>query len=184
MNDDVPVLQIENIAISYFVRAGEIPAVPDFSMTLHRGESFGLVGESGCGKSTVAMAIMRYLGHTGAIVRGRILFEGRDMAEFSAEELRRLRGSKIAMVYQEPMSALNPSLTIGKQLMEVPIFHDEVSKKEAYDRAIQVLADVNMPDPETVMTRYPHQISGGQQQRVVIGFNLLADGLREISLRD
>ena len=175
MNDDVPVLQIENLAISYFVRAGEIPAVPDFSMTLHRGESFGLVGESGCGKSTVAMAIMRYLGHTGAIVRGRILFEGRDMAEFSAEELRRLRGSKIAMVYQEPMSALNPSLTIGKQLMEVPIFHDEVSEKEAYDRAIKVLADVNMPDPEAVMVRYPHQISGGQQQRVVIGMAFLSN---------
>ena len=174
MSDDVPVLQIENLGISYFVRAGEIPAVPDFSLTLHRGESFGLVGESGCGKSTVAMAIMRYLGSNGGIVRGRIVFEGRDMAELSREELRRLRGSKIAMVYQEPMSALNPSLTVGKQLMEVPIFHEAASRREAYDRAIQVLADVNMPDPETVMTRYPHQISGGQQQRVVIGMAFLS----------
>jgi len=175
MNDDTPVLQIENLGISYFVRAGEIPAVPDFSLTLRRGESFGLVGESGCGKSTVAMAIMRYLGVNGAIVRGRILFEGRDMAELSPEELRRLRGSKIAMVYQEPMSALNPSLTIGRQLQEVPIFHEGISEAEAHDRAIQVLSDVNMPDPESVMIRYPHQISGGQQQRVVIAMAFLSN---------
>ncbi len=175
MNDDTPVLQIENLGISYFVRAGEIPAVPDFSLTLRRGESFGLVGESGCGKSTVAMAIMRYLGANGAIVRGRILFEGRDMAELSPEELRRLRGSKIAMVYQEPMSALNPSLTIGRQLKEVPIFHEGITDAEAHDRAIQVLSDVNMPDPESVMNRYPHQISGGQQQRVVIAMAFLSN---------
>ena len=175
MNDDTPVLQIENLAISYFVRAGEIPAVPDFSLTLNRGDSFGLVGESGCGKSTVAMAIMNYLGNNGAIVRGRIVFEGRDMADFSNEEMRRLRGSRIAMVYQEPMSALNPSLTIGKQLKEVPIFHDGVSDREAHDRAIAVLADVNMPDSESVMRRYPHQISGGQQQRVVIAMAFLAN---------
>jgi peptide/nickel transport system ATP-binding protein len=175
MTDDTPVLQIENLGISYFVRAGEIPAVPDFSLTLRRGESYGLVGESGCGKSTVAMAIMNYLGSNGAIVRGRILFEGRDMADFSEEEMRQLRGSRIAMVYQEPMSALNPSLTIGRQLMEVPIFHENVTNEEAYTRAIALLADVNMPDPESVMKRYPHQISGGQQQRVVIAMAFLAN---------
>lgn len=175
MTDDTPVLQIENLGISYFVRAGEIPAVPDFSLTLRRGESYGLVGESGCGKSTVAMAIMNYLGNNGAIVRGRILFEGRDMADFSEEELRQLRGSRIAMVYQEPMSALNPSLTIGRQLMEVPIYHENVTEEEARARAIELLADVNMPDPESVMQRYPHQISGGQQQRVVIAMAFLAN---------
>jgi len=175
MSDDSPVLEIENLGISYFVRAGEIPAVPDFSLTLHRGESFGLVGESGCGKSTVAMAIMRYLGGNGAIVRGRIVLEGQDMAELSEEELRRIRGSKIAMVYQEPMSALNPALTIGRQLTEVPISHEGVSEAEAFDRAVQVLSDVNMPDPESVMRRYPHQISGGQQQRVVIGMAFLSN---------
>jgi len=175
MSDDTPVLEIENVGISYFVRAGEIPAVPDFSLTLNRGDSYGLVGESGCGKSTVAMAIMRYLGVNGAIVRGRIVFEGRDMAEMSEEELRHIRGSKIAMVYQEPMSALNPALTIGRQLMEVPIYHEHVSEKEAYERAIHILADVNMPDPATVMARYPHQISGGQQQRVVIAMAFLSN---------
>jgi peptide/nickel transport system ATP-binding protein len=175
MNDDTPVLQINNLGISYFVRAGEIPAVPNFSLTLKRGESFGLVGESGCGKSTVAMAIMSYLGNNGAIVRGNIIFEGRDMADLSKEELRQMRGSKIAMVYQEPMSALNPSLTLGTQLMEVPIFHEGASKREAYDKALAILADVNMPDPESLMKRYPHQISGGQQQRVVIAMAFLAN---------
>ncbi|MFP6743885.1 MAG: ABC transporter ATP-binding protein, partial [Alphaproteobacteria bacterium] len=175
MTDDTPVLEIKNLGVSYFVRAGEIPAVPDFSLTLKRGESYGLVGESGCGKSTVAMAIMNYLGNNGAIVRGSIKFEGRDMTEFSKEEMRQLRGSRIAMVYQEPMSALNPSLTLGRQLKEVPITHDGATDDEAHDRAIEILADVNMPDPESVMRRYPHQISGGQQQRVVIAMAFLAN---------
>ncbi len=169
------VLEIENIGISYFTRVGEIPAVPDFSLRLKRGESYGLVGESGCGKTTVAMAIMNYLGGNGGIVRGRIRFEGRDMAGMSPEELRNIRGSKISMVYQEPMSALNPSLTIGTQIKEVLVVHEGVSDGEARDRSIEMLRDVNMPDPEKVMTRYPHQISGGQQQRVVIAMAMLSN---------
>ncbi len=173
--DDVPVLQIENLGISYFIRAGEIPAVPDFSLTIRRGESYGLVGESGCGKSTVAMAIMRHLGGAGRIVRGRILFEGRDMTTLKEDELRKIRGSRIAMVYQEPFSALNPCMTAGRQLMEVPMIHDGVGEEEAYERALKILRDVDMPDPGTVMSRYPHQISGGQQQRVVIGMAMLSN---------
>jgi len=173
--DDDYVLEIDHIGISYFTRIGEIPAVPDFSLKLKRGESYGLVGESGCGKTTVAMAIMSYLGRNGGIVRGSIKFEGRDMTSMSAEELRKVRGSKIAMVYQEPMSALNPSLTIATQLKEVLIFHEGVSDKVAYERSLQMLRDVNMPDPETVMRRYPHQVSGGQQQRVVIAMAMLSN---------
>jgi len=170
---DGPVLEIDGLCISYFVRSGEIPAVVDFSVTLAPGESVGLVGESGCGKSTVAMAIMRYMGHNGGIVGGTVKFKGRDMAEMSEEELRSLRGSQIAMIYQEPMAALNPSLTIGTQLMEVPIIHENASKEEAYKLAVQMLSDVHLPDPERVMDAYPHQISGGQQQRVVIAMALL-----------
>ena len=133
------------------------------------------MGESGCGKTTVAMAIMNYLGLNGDVVRGRIKFEGRDMASMSPEELRKIRGSKIAMVYQEPMSALNPSLTIGSQIKEVLVVHEGVPDSEAEERSIQMLRDVNMPDPEKVMTRYPHQISGGQQQRVVIAMAMLSN---------
>ena len=169
-----PLLECKDLCISYFTRAGEIPAVKDFSLTLYPGESVGIVGESGCGKSTVAMAIMNYMGANGGIVGGGITFDGRDMASLSPEELRQLRGGDIAMVYQEPMAALNPSLTIGKQLMEVPMFHENISATEAAARAKQMLADVNLPDPERVMAAYPHQISGGQQQRVVISMALLS----------
>ncbi len=174
-NHTAPVLEIENLCVSYFARSGEIPAVIDFSLSLAPGESVGLVGESGCGKSTVAMAIMRYLGNNGDIVDGSVRFQGRDMAALSEAELRGLRGSKIAMVYQEPMAALNPSLTIGDQLTEVPITHASANPTEARDKALNMLRDVNLPDPERVMDAYPHQISGGQQQRVVIAMALLGE---------
>ena len=172
---DGPILEIENLCISYYTRAGEIPAVVDFSATLNKGESIGLVGESGCGKSTVAMAVMRYMGANGAIVGGSIKFKGRDIVQLSNEELRSLRGSEIAMIYQEPMAALNPSLTVASQLMEVPITHENLSRKDAYERAVGMLEDVKLPDPERLMTSYPHQISGGQQQRVVIAMALLSN---------
>ncbi len=168
------VLECNNLSISYFTRAGEIPAVIDFNMTLRQGQSIGLVGESGCGKSTVAMAVMQYMGKNGGIVGGDITYKGRSMSAMGHEELRHLRGNEISMVYQEPMASLNPSMVIGDQLMEVPLFHEEVSEAEARERALQMLADVNLPDPERVMRSYPHQISGGQQQRVVIAMALLS----------
>ena len=169
------VLQVEDLGVSYFVRSGAVPAVPKVSLTIGRGESVGLVGESGCGKTTVAMAVMRYLGRSGRIVRGRVRFEGRDMASLSPTELRRIRGAKMAMVYQEPMSALNPSMPVGFQLMEVPMVHEGASRREAHAQAVEILRDVNMPDPEAVMRRYPHQLSGGQQQRVVIAMAFLSN---------
>jgi ABC-type dipeptide/oligopeptide/nickel transport system ATPase subunit len=172
---DGPILECRDLCISYFTRAGEIPAVIDFNLTLNQGDSVGLVGESGCGKSTVAMAIMQYMGKNGGIVGGQVIYKGRDLATCSEEELRQLRGNEIAMVYQEPMASLNPSMPLGQQLMEVPLCHEEVSEQEAYDRAVKILADVHLPDPERVMSSYPHQISGGQQQRVVIAMALLSN---------
>jgi len=173
-NKQVPVLEIEDLNISFFTRIGEIPAVMDFSCTVMPGEAMGLVGESGCGKSTVALGVMRYLGGNGAIVGGKIKFKGRDMAEMSDEELRELRGSEIAMIYQEPMASLNPAMKIGKQLMEVPMIHGNVSEKEAYAMALDVVESVRLPDPERILKSYPHQLSGGQQQRIVIAMALMA----------
>lgn len=171
---DEPILEIDNLNISFFVRAGEIPAVMDFSCKVMPGETMGLVGESGCGKSTVALGIMRDMGNRGKIVGGSIKFRGRDMGEMSEAELRDIRGSKIAMIYQEPMASLNPAMKIGKQLMEVLIIHEKVSKDEAYKRSVDMLESVKLPDPARVMGAYPHQISGGQQQRIVIAMALLS----------
>jgi peptide/nickel transport system ATP-binding protein len=170
-----PVLECRNLCISYFTRAGEIPAVVDFNMTLMPGEAHGIVGESGCGKSTVALAIMQYLGSNGKIVSGEIFFEGRDMRTMSEEELRDLRGSQIAMVYQEPMASLNPAMRIGDQLCEVPIFHEGAGPEEAMERARKIIASVRLPEPDRILNSYPHQISGGQQQRVVIAMALLSN---------
>ncbi len=170
-----PVLEIKDLNISYYTRAGEIPAVIDFSLSVQRGETIGLVGESGCGKSTVAMAIMNYMGANGGIKSGEILFKGRDIVKMTGDELRRIRGSEIAMIYQEPFAALNPSLTVANQLMEVPLVHEAIDREEAYARAVQMLADVRLPDPERIMKAYPHQLSGGQQQRVVIAMGLLSN---------
>ncbi|HSO48386.1 MAG TPA: oligopeptide/dipeptide ABC transporter ATP-binding protein, partial [Rhizobiaceae bacterium] len=173
-SDQTPVLQIENLNISFFTRNGEIPAVMDFSCTVMPGDAMGLVGESGCGKSTVALGVMRYLGKTGRITSGSIKFLGEDMATMSEERLREIRGNDIAMIYQEPMASLNPAMKIGEQLMEVPLIHDKVSKEEAERRSIEMLEAVRLPDPRRIMKAYPHQISGGQQQRIVIAMALLS----------
>ncbi|TIM83330.1 MAG: ABC transporter ATP-binding protein, partial [Mesorhizobium sp.] len=169
-----PIIEIENLSISFFTRKGEIPAVMDFSCTVMPGEAMGIVGESGCGKSTVSLGIMRDLSNIGKIVGGRIKFQGRDMGEMSDEELRAIRGNKIAMIYQEPMASLNPAMKVGQQLMEVPLIHDKVSKEEAHNRALEMVRAVKLPDPERMMRSYPHQLSGGQQQRIVIAMALLS----------
>ena len=170
-----PLLDIDRLGVSFFTRAGQIPAVMDFWCQVMPGQAMGLVGESGCGKSTVALAIMRDLPGVGRITNGAIRFEGRDMASLTEAELRGIRGSKIAMVYQEPMASLNPTMLIGRQLMEVPLIHDRVSSDEAHRRAVDMVKAVRLPDPDRVMRAYPHQLSGGQQQRVVIAMALLSN---------
>ena len=169
-----PLLEIENLSISFFTRLREIPAVMDFSCSVMAGEAMGLVGESGCGKSTVALAVMRDLGKTGRITGGSIRFKGRDLTTMDEEGLRRIRGSEIAMIYQEPMASLNPAMKIGAQLAEVPMIHLGLSKAAAWALARQIVADVRLPDPDRILNSYPHQLSGGQQQRIVIAMALMS----------
>ncbi len=168
-----PVLKLDEVAVAYKVRGGEIEAVQDVSFEIGRGEAHGIVGESGCGKSTVAWAILNFLGANGYVKRGSIKFLGREMVGQEGEELRKLRGDQLAMVYQDPMQALNPSMRLGDQLTEVLIVHRGLSEKESRKRCIEMLERVYMPDAANVMNRFPHQISGGQQQRVVIAMALL-----------
>jgi peptide/nickel transport system ATP-binding protein len=169
-----PILEIENLSISFFTRLREIPAVMDFSVAVQPGEAVGLVGESGCGKSTVALGVMQDLGVNGKVVDGSIKFKGQDLAKLSPEVLRDIRGNEIAMIYQEPMASLNPAMKIANQLMEVPMIHEGVSKDEAYKRALEVVNDVKLPDPERILKSFPHQLSGGQQQRIVIAMALMS----------
>ena len=169
-----PILEINNLSISFFTRLREIPAVMDFSCVVRPGEAMGLVGESGCGKSTVALGVMQDLGVNGRIVGGSIKFKGTDLGTLNQDELRQIRGSEIAMIYQEPMASLNPAMRIGKQLIEVPMIHEGLSEAKAWDLAHQVVEDVRLPDPERILQAYPHQLSGGQQQRIVIAMALMS----------
>ncbi|MFC7703732.1 dipeptide ABC transporter ATP-binding protein [Plastorhodobacter daqingensis] len=169
-----PILDIDALSVRFTTRAGDIPAVSEFSCRIGPGEVLGLVGESGCGKSTVALAILRDLGRNGRISAGTIRFRGRDLATLSTSELRRIRGAEIAMIYQEPMASLNPSMKIGAQLAEVPMLHRNLSRRAALDRAREMIADVRLPDPDRILNAYPHQLSGGQQQRIVIAMALMA----------
>ncbi len=170
-----PILRLDNVSVSYRTRSGIVPAVTGVSLEIAAGESLGLVGESGCGKSTIGLAIMRHLGPSGELTGGRILLSGREMSTLTPEALRRARGGECAMVYQEPMSALNPCLTVGEQLAEVPLAHGERDRAAARRRAVDLLMQVHLPDPRRMMEAYPHQLSGGQQQRVVIAMALLAN---------
>jgi len=170
---DIPVLDIENLAVAYKVRGGEVEAVQNVTLDIKKGESHGIVGESGCGKSTCAWAIINFLGANGYVKRGSIKFQGKNLVGKRGEEVRRLRGDQIAMVYQDPMQSLNPSMLLGDQLKEVLTVHQGLSGIEAEKDCIKMLDRVQMPDAANVMRRFPHQISGGQQQRVVIAMALL-----------
>ncbi|GAB4471532.1 MAG: ABC transporter ATP-binding protein [Anaerolineales bacterium] len=173
MDEKLPVLAVKNLAVSYKTRKRMIDAVRDVSFEIWRGENLGLVGESGCGKSTVAYSIVDFLGANGFIRHGDILFRGQSLRHRSEVELQRLRGADISMVYQEPMSALNPTMRIQDQMAETLMTHRGLSKKDAYDQVLEALKRVYMPDAEGTMRRYPHQLSGGQQQRVLIAMALL-----------
>jgi peptide/nickel transport system ATP-binding protein len=166
------VLELQNLSVSYVSRRGVARAVRGVSLEIREGETYGLVGESGCGKSTVALATMHYL-PKGAQVEGKILFRGQDLTQMPDDDLRHLRGNRIAMVYQDPQTSLNPVLTIERQLIEAVRAHEDTTDAKARQRAAEMLERVRMPDPLYTLKRYPHQLSGGMQQRVVIAMALL-----------
>jgi oligopeptide/dipeptide ABC transporter ATP-binding protein len=162
-------LQIRDLRTYFFTLSGIVRAVDGISFDLARGETLGLVGESGCGKSVTALSIMRILPEpAGRIAGGSILFRGKELTALPEKEMEKIRGEKIAMVYQEPMTALNPAFTIGDQLGEVFRFHQGLGKREALQKAVDLLQQVGIPSPVTRVKDYPHQLSGGMRQRAVI----------------
>lgn len=163
-------LEVKNVTIEYTVDHGKMVAVEDVSFTLEEGEAMGLVGESGCGKTTMAKALMQLLASNGAVTKGQILFDGVDLVSLSKEEMRQMRHERIAMVSQSAMNSLNPVKTVGHQIMEGILAHRKIPKKEAYARAVEVFAMVGLEEKR--LKAFPHQLSGGMKQRAIIAMAL------------
>ena len=167
-----PVLQVQNLSTSFFTDDGEVKAVRNLSFDLFHGETLGLVGESGCGKSVTALSILGLLQRPGRIVGGKILFREQDLVHLPAEELREIRGRDIAMIFQDPLSSLNPVLKVGFQIDEAMKAHDKVPGAQVEKRGIELLKQVRVPDAERRVNDYPHQFSGGMRQRAMIAMGL------------
>jgi oligopeptide/dipeptide ABC transporter ATP-binding protein len=168
-------LEVKNLRTSFFTGDGVVHAVDDVSFQVRRGEAVALVGESGCGKSVTAMSILRLVAAPGRITAGSIHFKGRDLASLSEREMRKVRGNDIAMVFQEPMTSLNPVMRIGAQVAEAIRIHRQVSKAQAWKQAGEMLDLVSIADPVKRLDDYPHQLSGGMRQRVMIAIALSCD---------
>ncbi len=168
-------LRVEHLVTEFETDGGTLRAVDDVSFELPAGGTIGIVGESGCGKSVTSLSILRLIQRPGRIASGKIMFDGRDLLALSEKEMRSIRGQKIAMVFQEPMSSLNPVYTVGDQIAESVILHQKRSKREALARAVELLALVGIPSPEERVNAYPHQLSGGMRQRVMIAMALACD---------
>jgi peptide/nickel transport system ATP-binding protein len=169
---DAPALDVRDLEVTFHRRGRRLPVLKGVTLSIKKGEAYGLVGESGCGKTTLAMAAMRYLAANGTLDNGRVLVDGQDVSELGEEALRKWRGGKVAMVYQDPTQALSPAMRIGDQLAEVFHYHEGLDKKAALEKARESLRRVAIPDPDATLKRYPFELSGGQQQRVVIAMAL------------
>lgn len=174
MSSDVT-LQVNDLSVSYVSQGRKLPVLRDVSFEINRGEAYGLVGESGCGKSTVAMAVMAYLANNALTESGTILLKGEDVITASPEQLREWRGTRVAMVYQDPGSSLNPTMLVGRQVAEVFHFHGGDSWDDAMAKTVEMFEKVRFSDPARIMERYPYELSGGQQQRVMIAMALAAN---------
>ncbi|MGF7158818.1 oligopeptide/dipeptide ABC transporter ATP-binding protein [Rhodoligotrophos appendicifer] len=166
------VLDIQDLRTTIRMRSGDIAAVNGVSLHLAASETLGIVGESGCGKSMTALSILRLLPPVARIAGGRVEFQGRDLVQLSPEEMRKVRGKDISMIFQEPMTSLNPMMSIGRQIGEVLTLHEGVSSRDAMDRAVEMLRLVRIPEPERRVHEHPHQMSGGMRQRVMIAIAL------------
>jgi peptide/nickel transport system ATP-binding protein len=166
-------LEVESLRTHFFSRDGVVRAVDGVSFSVDPGETLAVVGESGCGKSVTSLSIMRIIASPpGRIVAGRVLFEGRDLLALTEEEMRAVRGNAISMIFQEPMTSLNPALTVGRQIAESLVLHRGLSRDAAMAKAVDMLRKVRMPEPERRVRQYPHELSGGMRQRVMIAMAL------------
>ncbi|MDR1650921.1 MAG: ABC transporter ATP-binding protein [Synergistaceae bacterium] len=168
-------LEIRNLRTSFFTHVGEVKAVDDVSIYIDRGETLGIVGESGSGKSVAMLSTMGLLSENGRVVSGEILFSGRNLAQLGEREMESVRGSEIGMIFQDPMTSLNPVFTIGGQITETLVKHRKLPKTEAKRRALEILASVMIPSPDRRINQYPHEFSGGMRQRVMIAIAICCD---------
>jgi len=166
-------LQVSNLKTHFITKAGTVKAVDGVSFNVKKGQTLGIVGESGSGKTITVMSIMRLIPQPpGKIVAGEVVFQGEDLLKKTEKEMRKIRGNEISMIFQDPMTSLNPVMTVGQQIMEAVLFHQRVTKKVAKQKALEVLIKVGIPEPEQRLAEYPHQFSGGMQQRVMIAMAL------------
>jgi oligopeptide/dipeptide ABC transporter ATP-binding protein len=173
MNKKKELLKVSNLKTYFFTHEGIVKAVDNVNFSVNQGETLGIVGESGSGKSVTALSIMRLIPQPpGKIVSGEIVFEGKNLCTLSEKEMRKIRGRKISMIFQEPMTSLDPVFTIGHEIVETILLHQNVAKKEATERAIQMLEVVGIPDAYRRMKNYPHELSGGMRQRIMIAMAL------------
>lgn len=168
----MPLLEVKNLHTYFRTKKGIVKAVNDVSYTLDEAKTIGIVGESGSGKSVSAMSILGLLDGNGFIQQGEILFDGKDLTKLSINEMYHIRGNKISVIFQEPMTSLNPVFTVDRQLSEPFMIHQGMNKKQAHEQALKMLFDVQIPNPEAVIRQYPHQLSGGMRQRVMIAMAL------------
>lgn len=166
------ILSIHNLEINYVIPEGTINALNGVSLDVESGDSLGIAGESGSGKSTLALSILRLLPENAKVISGEILFQGRSILKLSDKEMEKTRGKEIAMIFQDPLTSLNPAYTVGTQIVDAIRAHENFDKKECIERAIKLLEDVRIPDPTKIINSYPHQLSGGMRQRVMIAMAL------------
>ena len=173
MSENKELLEVKDLGITFFTDRGALPAVQEVSFSIKPGETLGVVGESGCGKSMTALSLMQLIpSPPGKITAGEIMYKGEDLLKKSPKEMRDIRGKEISMIFQEPMTSLNPVITVGKQIMEAVLTHEKMSKQEAKERALEMIKLVGIPMPEKVFASCPHQLSGGMRQRIMIAMAL------------